>query len=378
MPEQRRLTEQLLRLGPETGLPLVVTNDLHYVRPDQAEAHDVLLCVGTGNNLDTPNRLRFDTPEFYVKSAAQMAALFPEQPEAIRNTRLIAEMTDVSLPLGQLRIPHFPVPEGHTVESWLRAECQRGLERRYGTVTPGAPDAARLRARGHPVDGLRGLLPDRGRLHRVRPGAGDPDDVPRLGARVDRDLHARDHAGRSDPLPAPVRALPQPGPGDDAGHRRRLRGRPARGGHRLRRPQVRPGPRRPDHHVRHDARPGRDPRRRPGPGPQLRRGGPDRQGRPEPARDPARRGDRHVDRAARARRRRPLGQADHRLRTPPRGRRPQRLDPRRGGGDQPRAADRADAAPEGDQLGWADDPVRDARDRGARACSSSTSSACRT
>ncbi|MEA2609584.1 MAG: polymerase subunit alpha, partial [Chloroflexota bacterium] len=136
LPEQRRLNEQLLRLGPEAGLPLVVTNDLHYVRPDQSEAHDVLLCVGTGNNLDTPNRLRFETQEFYVKSAAQMAALFPDQPEAIRNTRLIAEMTDITLPLGQLRIPHFPVPDGHTVESWLRAECQRGLERRYGTVTP--------------------------------------------------------------------------------------------------------------------------------------------------------------------------------------------------------------------------------------------------
>ena len=136
LPEQQRLNEQLLRLAPEVGLPLVVTNDLHYVRPEQAEAHDVLLCVGTGNNLDTPGRLKFETPEFYVKSAAQMGALFPDQREAILNSRRIAEMTDIALPLGQLRIPHFPVPEGHTVESWLRAECQAGLERRYGTVTP--------------------------------------------------------------------------------------------------------------------------------------------------------------------------------------------------------------------------------------------------
>src|SRR6476661_590079 len=136
MPDQHRLNEQLLRLAPEAGLPLVVTNDLHYVREDQSEAHDVLLCVGTGNNLDTPNRMRFDTHEFYVKSSAQMAALFPDHPEAIANTRRIAEMTDVTLPLGQLRIPHFPVPDGHSTETWLRAECQRGLERRYGTVTP--------------------------------------------------------------------------------------------------------------------------------------------------------------------------------------------------------------------------------------------------
>ncbi len=134
--EQRRLNEQLLRLGPEVGLPLVVTNDLHYVNQAQSEAHDVLLCVGTGNNLDTPGRMRFETNEFYLKSAARMAALFPDQREAILNTRRIAEMTSVTLPLGVNRIPHFPVPEGETAESWLRSECQRGLETRYGTVTP--------------------------------------------------------------------------------------------------------------------------------------------------------------------------------------------------------------------------------------------------
>src|SRR6187401_743711 len=136
MPDQHRLNEQLLRLAPEAGLPLVVTNDLHYVREDQSDAHDVLLCVGTGNNLDTPGRLKFDTHEFYVKTAAQMGALFPDQLDAIRNTRRIAEMTDLVLPLGQTRIPHFPVPDGETVESWLRKECEAGLERRYGTVTP--------------------------------------------------------------------------------------------------------------------------------------------------------------------------------------------------------------------------------------------------
>jgi DNA polymerase-3 subunit alpha len=136
LPEQAKLNGQLLRLAPEVGLPLVVTNDLHYVRADQSDAHDVLLCVGTGNNIDTPGRLKFETHEFYVKSAAQMGALFPEQHDAILNSRRIAEMTDLTLPLGQLRIPHFPVPDGETVESWLRKECQAGLARRYGTVTP--------------------------------------------------------------------------------------------------------------------------------------------------------------------------------------------------------------------------------------------------
>ncbi len=135
LPEQRRLNEQLLRLAPETNIPLVVTNDLHYVRREQAEAHDVLLCVGTASNIDTPGRMRFETQDFYLKSAAEMAALFPDQPGAIANTRLISEMTDLELPLGKTRLPDFPVPEGYTVESWLRAECERGLRERYGSIT---------------------------------------------------------------------------------------------------------------------------------------------------------------------------------------------------------------------------------------------------
>ncbi len=136
LPEQKRLNEQLLRLAPEAGLPLVVTNDLHYVHERQHEAHDVLLCVGTGNNLDTPGRLKFETHDFWVKSAQQMAALFPDQRDALLNSRRIAEMTSIELPLGHLRIPQFPVPDGETAESWLRSECQKGLLARYGTATP--------------------------------------------------------------------------------------------------------------------------------------------------------------------------------------------------------------------------------------------------
>ncbi len=136
IPDQRRLNEQLLRLAPETGLPLIVTNDLHYVHQEQAEAHDVLLCVGTGNNIATPNRMRFEGDAFYLKTAAEMHRLFPDQREALLNTRRVAEMVDLALPLGELRIPHFPVPEGQTAETWLRKECEAGLVRRYGAITP--------------------------------------------------------------------------------------------------------------------------------------------------------------------------------------------------------------------------------------------------
>src|SRR5207253_3655891 len=88
------------------------------------------------NNLDTPGRLKFDTTDFWLKSAADMQALFPDQLDALRASRRIADMVNVKLPLNQLRIPHFPVPDGETVESWLRAECQRGLDKRYGGATP--------------------------------------------------------------------------------------------------------------------------------------------------------------------------------------------------------------------------------------------------
>src|SRR5437762_3309544 len=81
LPEQRRLYEQLMRLAPEAGLPVVVTNDLHYVHRGQAPAQDVLLCVGTASNIDTPGRLKFETDDFYLKSAADMAARFPDQLE---------------------------------------------------------------------------------------------------------------------------------------------------------------------------------------------------------------------------------------------------------------------------------------------------------
>ena len=290
IPEQARLNEQLLRLAPEAGLPLVVTNDLHYVHKAQADAHDVLLCVGTGSNLDTPNRLSFEGHEFYLKSAAEMLALFPDQQEAYRNTRRIAEMVNLELPLGQLRIPHFPVPDGETVESWLRAECERGLARRYGGVTPELQarldyELGTINAMGYA--GYFLIVADFVRFAREQ-GIQTTCRGSAPGSIVTYTLGH--HAGGPDPLPAAVRAVPQPGPGHHAGHRRRLRGRPPRRGHQLRQPQVRRRPRRPDHHLRHDAGPGGDPRRGPRPRALLRRRRPDRQGGPEPARNPARRG----------------------------------------------------------------------------------------
>ncbi|HET9497055.1 MAG TPA: DNA polymerase III subunit alpha [Candidatus Limnocylindria bacterium] len=135
--EQRMLHPKLVDLARDLDLPLLATNDTHYTRPEQAEAHDLLLCIQTGSNLDTPNRLRFDTTEFAIKPADEMRRLFNgELPEAFDNTLRVAEMVDVTLEFDRLRLPDFPVPEGETAATWLRRECERGLADRYGEVTP--------------------------------------------------------------------------------------------------------------------------------------------------------------------------------------------------------------------------------------------------
>ena len=130
--EQRRLHPQLVELARKQNIPLLATNDTHYTSPDQYEAHDLLVCIQTASNVDTPGRMRFEANEFYLKSAAEMRRLFNgELPDAMDNTLRVAEMCDVRLDYTGLRLPHFPVPDGETSESWLRTECERGIAERY-------------------------------------------------------------------------------------------------------------------------------------------------------------------------------------------------------------------------------------------------------
>ncbi|TDC11424.1 DNA polymerase III subunit alpha [Nonomuraea longispora] len=136
---EREVRADLLRLARQLDIPLLATNDSHYVTEDQADAHDSLLCVGVGKNKDDPNRFRFNGSGYYLKPADDMYALFPELPEACDNTLLVAEMVDdYSDVFAHVdRMPDYPdVPEGETQESWLRQEVERGLEMRYGTPVP--------------------------------------------------------------------------------------------------------------------------------------------------------------------------------------------------------------------------------------------------
>ncbi|MDA8439019.1 MAG: DNA polymerase III subunit alpha [Propionibacterium sp.] len=135
---ERQVRTDLLRLAKDLALPLVVTNDSHYVTEDQADAHDNLLCVGVGRNKDDPNRFRFNGTGYYIKTAEQMRALFRELPEAADNTLRIAEsIGDYSEVFAYVdRMPQFDVPEGETQNSWLRKELDRGLTLRYGADPP--------------------------------------------------------------------------------------------------------------------------------------------------------------------------------------------------------------------------------------------------
>src|SRR3712207_2499093 len=136
--DQRRVNEGLRRLHKETGLPLVATNDSPYTAKSDARMHDVLLCIGTGKFYNDPKRMKFTGEEFYVKSAEEMAQLFPEHPEALENTIKVVDLVeDPGIELGNTRLPNFPKPLGYTANQYLRELCERGLVQRYG-------EAARL------------------------------------------------------------------------------------------------------------------------------------------------------------------------------------------------------------------------------------------
>jgi DNA polymerase III subunit alpha len=136
--EERQVTEGMLRLGQELGIGVVATNDAHYLRREDAEAHDVLLAIGTGSDLDDPKRFRFLGQESYVKSEAEMRALFPEHPETLNNTVTVADLCEFDFEKRYF-LPVFPRPREYaTDEELLHHLATRGAERRYGSPLPPA------------------------------------------------------------------------------------------------------------------------------------------------------------------------------------------------------------------------------------------------
>ncbi|MGH2452316.1 MAG: DNA polymerase III subunit alpha [bacterium] len=135
--DEARVIGGVATLARDLGLPLLATNDVHYVHQDEADAQDALMCIQMNVALDATDKPRMgEVREFYLKSADEMARAFAEFPAALRAGLAIAERTNIDIEMGRLRLPHFPVPPGETADSHLRAICEAGLRRIYGGVTP--------------------------------------------------------------------------------------------------------------------------------------------------------------------------------------------------------------------------------------------------
>src|SRR5660397_39980 len=134
--ELEDLPPRLADLSETTGLPLVATNDVHYLGEEDAEAHDVLLCIQTGSRREEENRLKFSSQEFYLKSEKEMREAFRDYPEAVDNTLLVAERCEVELSFDQILLPSFETPAGESEPGFLRGLCREGMLRRYGDSPP--------------------------------------------------------------------------------------------------------------------------------------------------------------------------------------------------------------------------------------------------
>ena len=135
IPEQQNVNQQLLKMHRETGIDLVATNDVHYTLAEDAQPHDVLLCLQTGKKLADEDRMRYEGGQYYVKSPEEMERLFPYAPEALENTHKIAQRCHVEIEFGVTKLPKFDVPEGYTSWEYLNELCFKGLEERYQPVT---------------------------------------------------------------------------------------------------------------------------------------------------------------------------------------------------------------------------------------------------
>ncbi len=134
IPEQEQANRDLIRLSKDTGIPLVATNDCHYLNMEDHKSHDALLCIQTGKIVKDVNRMRFSSETFYVKTPEEMKKSFAHVPEAIANTIAIAERCNLQMELGKYHLPHFPVPDGYTREAYMAELARKGLEERFKEI----------------------------------------------------------------------------------------------------------------------------------------------------------------------------------------------------------------------------------------------------
>lgn len=137
LPEERKANAGLIELAQKYNVGLVATNDCHYVKREDSEFHDVLLCIQMGKTIDDPDRMRFNSDDYYLKSPTEMANLFPDYPEAISNTQKIAERCQVDFEFGHIQLPYYPIPAPYADdEAYLRALCEQAMPSHYPDASP--------------------------------------------------------------------------------------------------------------------------------------------------------------------------------------------------------------------------------------------------
>jgi DNA polymerase-3 subunit alpha len=135
IPEQKTVNQGLIRMSNETGIELVATNDVHYTYEEDAQSHDVLLCIQTQKKITDENRMRYEGGQYYLKSPEEMYEIFPYAKEAVENSHKIAERCNVTITFGEYKLPAYPVPEPYSSFEYLSLLCREGMKKRYGEVT---------------------------------------------------------------------------------------------------------------------------------------------------------------------------------------------------------------------------------------------------
>ena len=238
IPDQAEVNRGILRIHQETGLPMVCTNDAHYLRKEDAEAHDILLCIQTGKLVEDENRMRYEPRNFYLRSEREMEDLFSQFEGAIENTARVAEMCRLDFEFGKYHLPEFRTPEGWDSFSYLKKLCDEGYRARYGDDDSNRPQ---LEYEQNMIEkmGFTDYFLIVSDFVRYAKDAGIPVGPGRgsaAGSMVSLPGH---HGHRSREVRPLLRALPEPGAGQHAGYRHGLRRHPPGRGGGLRPPQVR-------------------------------------------------------------------------------------------------------------------------------------------
>ena len=283
---QQRVNPELVKLAAEAKLPLVATGDVHYLTAEDAYSHEALLCIQSGDSLKNPNHWHFDTNEFYFKTPAEMALDFPGHEDAMRRTLEVAERCSIEIELGNILLPKFPTPNGRDAFEYLVELCEQGLERRYDKVTPELRERLQFELKTIKEMGFADyflIVWDFIHFAKVNGIGVGPGRGSAAGSLAAYALEITD----IDPIKYDLlferflnpgrKSMPDIDIDFAVDGRERVINYVSR--------EVRPRPRRPDHHLRDDGRPRRRARRRPRARDPLRRRRQDREadpGRPGP------------------------------------------------------------------------------------------------